>query len=223
MAFEFKNSKGVELLPAFQRSDPQGRPQAEDLLLRPRHPSRRAGRGSRRVQGHRDHEDRDAHSQEKITSLRIARTRAGSRPPARAVISLEGFLRFRVYSGHDPSRSTGRCFSALLSGLFAAACADNAGPRPPAAAGPPTIAVIPKGMTHEFWKSIHAGAAQAARGAGRRDPVEGAAEGRRPGPADHRRRGRHQPRRGRHRPRPAGRPGPRPPRPGRHARRRSPS
>jgi len=26
-----------------------------------------------------------------------------------------------------------------------------------------TIAVIPKGMTHEFWKSIHAGAVQAAR------------------------------------------------------------
>ncbi len=33
-----------------------------------------------------------------------------------------------------------------------------------AGAGKPlTIAVIPKGTTHEFWKSIHAGAAQAAR------------------------------------------------------------
>ena len=26
-----------------------------------------------------------------------------------------------------------------------------------------TIAVIPKGTTHEFWKSIHAGAVQASR------------------------------------------------------------
>ena len=28
------------------------------------------------------------------------------------------------------------------------------------------IAVIPKGTTHEFWKSVHAGAAQAAKEAG---------------------------------------------------------
>jgi ribose transport system substrate-binding protein len=33
-----------------------------------------------------------------------------------------------------------------------------------AAAGKPlTIAVIPKGTTHEYWKSIHAGALQAAQ------------------------------------------------------------
>jgi len=31
------------------------------------------------------------------------------------------------------------------------------------AAQPLTIAVIPKGTTHEFWKSIHAGAVQASR------------------------------------------------------------
>lgn len=30
--------------------------------------------------------------------------------------------------------------------------------------GPPRIAVIPKGTTHEFWKSIHAGALEAAAG-----------------------------------------------------------
>lgn len=35
----------------------------------------------------------------------------------------------------------------------------NAAPTP----GPITIAVIPKGTTHEFWKSIHAGAVKAAR------------------------------------------------------------
>ncbi|MEW6754473.1 MAG: substrate-binding domain-containing protein [Candidatus Latescibacterota bacterium] len=32
----------------------------------------------------------------------------------------------------------------------------------PVAAGDTTLAVIPKGTTHEFWKAIHAGAAQAA-------------------------------------------------------------
>ena len=30
-------------------------------------------------------------------------------------------------------------------------------------AQPLTIAVIPKGTTHEFWRSIHAGAVQASR------------------------------------------------------------
>src|SRR5689334_20581204 len=29
--------------------------------------------------------------------------------------------------------------------------------------GPETIAVIPKGTTHEFWKSVHAGAVKASR------------------------------------------------------------
>jgi ribose transport system substrate-binding protein len=33
----------------------------------------------------------------------------------------------------------------------------------PAAASRPVIAVIPKGTTHEFWKSIHAGAVKASR------------------------------------------------------------
>ena len=33
-------------------------------------------------------------------------------------------------------------------------------------AGTTTIAVIPKGTTHEFWKSIHAGANKAAKEAG---------------------------------------------------------
>ncbi len=33
-------------------------------------------------------------------------------------------------------------------------------------AAPPTIAVIPKGTTHEFWRSIHAGAVKASRDLG---------------------------------------------------------
>ena len=32
-----------------------------------------------------------------------------------------------------------------------------------AAAGQPRIAVIPKGTTHEFWKSVHAGAVKASQ------------------------------------------------------------
>jgi ribose transport system substrate-binding protein len=36
-------------------------------------------------------------------------------------------------------------------------------PAPGAAPGKITLAVIPKGTTHEFWKSVHAGAAKAAK------------------------------------------------------------
>src|SRR3978361_405457 len=50
--------------------------------------------------------------------------------------------------------------------LAALGCGD-AGSKKTAAAGAPgktiTLAVIPKGTTHEFWKSIHAGAVQAAQ------------------------------------------------------------
>lgn len=52
--------------------------------------------------------------------------------------------------------------AAILATLLFAACA-NSGPRNEADAKTLTIAVIPKGTTHEFWKSIHAGAIQAAR------------------------------------------------------------
>ncbi len=49
---------------------------------------------------------------------------------------------------------------ALASSACAKRSSDAAGP---AEAKKLQIAVIPKGTTHEFWKSIHAGAAQAAR------------------------------------------------------------
>ncbi len=56
--------------------------------------------------------------------------------------------------------------TALLFGLVA--CGDDpapsaASPAVPAVAKPLRIAVIPKGTTHEFWKSIHAGAVKAQR------------------------------------------------------------
>jgi ribose transport system substrate-binding protein len=54
----------------------------------------------------------------------------------------------------------------VLSGLIllaVASCEDKPKAPPGAGAGgKKTIAVIPKGTTHEFWKSIHAGAAKAA-------------------------------------------------------------
>lgn len=63
-----------------------------------------------------------------------------------------------------------KCLSLALSALLLitlAACSkkpDQPGaPAARPAAGKTTIAVIPKGTTHEFWKSIHAGAVQAAR------------------------------------------------------------
>jgi ribose transport system substrate-binding protein len=58
----------------------------------------------------------------------------------------------------------------LLVALGAAACSDGGetGSKAPASGGGGggkalTIAVVPKGTTHEFWKAIHAGAAQAAQ------------------------------------------------------------
>jgi len=47
----------------------------------------------------------------------------------------------------------------LASALFVAGC----GKRESSTSHITTIAVIPKGTTHEFWKSIHAGAVKASR------------------------------------------------------------
>jgi ribose transport system substrate-binding protein len=52
-----------------------------------------------------------------------------------------------------------RVFLTVL--LLTSAC--SGADRQSSAAAPVTIAVIPKGTTHEFWKSIHAGALQAAQ------------------------------------------------------------
>ena len=61
----------------------------------------------------------------------------------------------------------GRFFLLVLAAaaLFSApACGKkDRAPAPGAAPKKIRVAVIPKGMTHEFWKSIHAGAVQAAR------------------------------------------------------------
>jgi ribose transport system substrate-binding protein len=53
-----------------------------------------------------------------------------------------------------------------LVALFAVSCGDSGSRMQNAARagkGPITIAVVPKGTSHEFWKSIHAGAVQAER------------------------------------------------------------
>ena len=66
-------------------------------------------------------------------------------------------------------RTTRLSAAVLLVLLGAAACSDAGSKKDDswaAAAGGAktfTIAVIPKGTTHEFWKSIHAGAVQAAQ------------------------------------------------------------
>ncbi|MFO0981497.1 MAG: substrate-binding domain-containing protein [Planctomycetota bacterium] len=49
--------------------------------------------------------------------------------------------------------------SCLASLLLVTACVEHSDPT--AAAGKRRVAVIPKGTTHEFWKSIHAGARKA--------------------------------------------------------------
>jgi ribose transport system substrate-binding protein len=56
-----------------------------------------------------------------------------------------------------------RCFETACSALLVAAALGCAGGNREAASGRPTIAVIPKGTSHAFWQSIHAGAEKAAR------------------------------------------------------------
>jgi ribose transport system substrate-binding protein len=51
----------------------------------------------------------------------------------------------------------------VAGGLISAACGKSEKKQSSAPAKTVKIAVIPKGMTHEFWKSIHAGALQASR------------------------------------------------------------
>ena len=71
-----------------------------------------------------------------------------------------------------------------LAGVMLAGCGKKAdesasAPAPPKAeAKGYTIAVIPKGTTHEFWKSIHAGGGQGAAGIdGEQDAGGGDLEG----------------------------------------------
>lgn len=56
-----------------------------------------------------------------------------------------------------------RLFLILLGTLLAMFCLGCGGKTGPVGKKKPLIAVIPKGTTHEFWKSIHAGAIKAAR------------------------------------------------------------
>lgn len=56
----------------------------------------------------------------------------------------------------------GSSFNSLLAGITLL-LAVSAGCKKESASGRLKIAVIPKGTTHEFWKSVHAGAAKAAK------------------------------------------------------------
>ena len=62
---------------------------------------------------------------------------------------------------------TGKAPAILFAAVFISYGCGESGSRPRASgagsAQPLTIAVIPKGTTHEFWRSIHAGAVQASR------------------------------------------------------------
>lgn len=58
---------------------------------------------------------------------------------------------------HHPVRQLLLCIAFTVLG----ACSSESSPA--ASTGKRTVAVIPKGTTHEFWKSIHAGAVQAAQ------------------------------------------------------------
>ena len=60
-----------------------------------------------------------------------------------------------------------RCFLLAAAVIAITACSKSEAPQPAATAAPAAsqsfkVAVIPQGSTHEFWKSIHAGAMKAA-------------------------------------------------------------
>ena len=81
----------------------------------------------------------------------------------------DGCLSTRIMSRRSrPSRSRRRCFfpghflcvSWLVLGLLGGGCEPGAGST---GSSDVRIAVIPKGTTHDFWKSVHAGAIKAER------------------------------------------------------------
>src|SRR5207249_5146050 len=80
-------------------------------------------------------------------------------------------LGHRAYAGGGRARSPGGSHPAARGGsamkqalaVFATALCIAACSKSGSRANGLTIAVIPKGTTHEFWKSIHAGAVQASQ------------------------------------------------------------
>jgi ribose transport system substrate-binding protein len=71
-------------------------------------------------------------------------------------------MEHRALSLADRSLRAGLVLALAAAAVLAAACRDSGAPGP----GSPrrlTIAVVPMGTTHEFWKAIHAGAETAGR------------------------------------------------------------
>jgi len=61
-------------------------------------------------------------------------------------------------------RILGRSALAVVAALAAGACKSQSGNQSASGAHKPiTLAVVPKGTTHDFWKAVHAGAVQAAQ------------------------------------------------------------
>lgn len=63
---------------------------------------------------------------------------------------------------HRPAPLSRRIFAAAVAALALSSVSACKGRAPEKKAGL-TVAVVPKGMTHEFWKAIHAGAVKAGR------------------------------------------------------------
>src|SRR5439155_15610828 len=102
--------------------------------------------------------------------LRVAslarRARSGPRRHRAALLESPDDSRSTPVTNASPPRGTRRTRRAIavwwrvvvVALLLAAGCS-----REPAKSGAMTIAVIPKGTTHVFWQSIHAGAEKAAQ------------------------------------------------------------
>src|SRR6187551_2492610 len=83
------------------------------------------------------------------------------RMPRGATVALD--KPFSIESLTRMSLRTRSLAAALSIAVALAACGRQDARSAGSAATPRRIAVIPKGTTHEFWKSIHAGAVKAAR------------------------------------------------------------
>ncbi len=164
------------------------------MRARPQHPARRVEEpGAGAAGAHVDPQVEPLHGPEHTHPAPACEGGAG--------LDREGALGSLV-----PSPMTTRR-EALLSLLLAPAALSCTRTDGAAAAKALKIAVIPKGTTHEFWKSVHAGAAKAAKELGGRHRLEGAPQRGRPQVPDRHRGGHGRAGRGGHRPRAAQRQG----------------
>src|SRR5437899_2835614 len=95
-------------------------------------------------------------NEDRLDAGLVRRVAAQVPPPKRKSICVRLFVRIVARRGTTMRKTIVIFFVLLLAIAFGCNRAKPGGKKL-------TIAVIPKGTSHEFWKSIHAGAVKAAR------------------------------------------------------------